>query len=199
MTSVTPWSVKGINPRAREVAKDLARRSGMTLGEWLTRVILDDEGPEDLTSQDEFAQRPARTYRSAAGAGGSPEDVARVLSAVDNLSERLEAAETRTGMAIIGVERSVRDAVARIEAGEREQVAVAARFEGAVNELNAGQTTLAERLRKYETDGSGPRSAEALRSLEQALGKVAGQLYDGESRTREILGGVEARVRLSPS
>ena len=194
MTSVTPWSVKGINPRAREVAKDLARRSGMTLGEWLTRVILDDEGPEDLTSQDEFAQRPARTYRSAAGAGGSPEDVARVLSAVDNLSERLEAAETRTGMAIIGVERSVRDAVARIEAGEREQVAVAARFEGAVNELNAGQTTLAERLRKYETDGSGPRSAEALRSLEQALGKVAGQLYDGESRTREILGGVEARV-----
>ncbi len=27
-----PWSVKGIDPKARELAKDLARRQGMTLG-----------------------------------------------------------------------------------------------------------------------------------------------------------------------
>ena len=46
MTSGAPWSVKGIDPKAREVAKDLARRSGMTLGEWLNRVILEDEGPD---------------------------------------------------------------------------------------------------------------------------------------------------------
>ena len=43
MSAGAPWSVKGIDPKAREVAKDLARRSGMTLGEWLNRVILDDE------------------------------------------------------------------------------------------------------------------------------------------------------------
>jgi len=29
MTSGAPWSVKGIDPKAREIAKDLARRSGM--------------------------------------------------------------------------------------------------------------------------------------------------------------------------
>ena len=43
MTAAAPWSVKGIDPKAREVAKELARRSGMTLGEWLNRVILEDE------------------------------------------------------------------------------------------------------------------------------------------------------------
>ncbi len=42
MTSGAPWSVKGIDPKAREIAKDLARRSGMTLGEWLNQMILDD-------------------------------------------------------------------------------------------------------------------------------------------------------------
>jgi len=205
MTSATPWSVKGIDPKAREVAKDLARRSGMTLGEWLNRVILEDEGPEDLTSQDQFAQRPARNYFATPRTPGAParfeapehaaDELARVLAAVDRISDRIEAAETRTSVALNGVEQSVRETVARIEAGEREQVAIAARFEGAVQELGAGQSKLADRLHKYETDGSGPRSAEALHALEQALGKVAGHLYDGESRTREILGAVEARVK----
>ena len=29
-----PWSVKGIEPEAREAAKLAARRAGLTLGEW---------------------------------------------------------------------------------------------------------------------------------------------------------------------
>ena len=41
MSSGVPWSVKGIDPKARETAKDLARRSGLTLGEWLTQMIED--------------------------------------------------------------------------------------------------------------------------------------------------------------
>jgi localization factor PodJL len=43
MSAGTPWSVKGIDSKAREVAKDLARRSGMTLGEWLNSMILQGE------------------------------------------------------------------------------------------------------------------------------------------------------------
>ncbi|MEO9168573.1 MAG: hypothetical protein ABI230_09235, partial [Aestuariivirga sp.] len=34
-----PWSIKGIEPELREVAKTAARRSGMTLGEWLNSAI----------------------------------------------------------------------------------------------------------------------------------------------------------------
>ncbi|MFL5259802.1 MAG: peptidoglycan-binding protein [Hyphomicrobiales bacterium] len=42
-----PWSVKGIGDDAREAAKLAARRSGLTLGEWLNSVILDQAEAED--------------------------------------------------------------------------------------------------------------------------------------------------------
>lgn len=48
MSAAAPWSVKGIDPKAREVAKDLARRSGMTLGEWLNTMIMDDVDDEEI-------------------------------------------------------------------------------------------------------------------------------------------------------
>lgn len=35
-----PWSVKGIRPETRETAREAARRSGMSLGDWLNSVIL---------------------------------------------------------------------------------------------------------------------------------------------------------------
>ena len=47
MSAGAPWSVKGIDPKAREVAKDLARRSGMTLGEWLNQMIMEGDGEDD--------------------------------------------------------------------------------------------------------------------------------------------------------
>jgi localization factor PodJL len=205
MTAAAPWSVKGIDPKAREVAKDLARRSGMTLGEWLNRMILDDEGPEDAVSEADLARRPLPTYfESLRRTDDAPprveaaehpaDEMGRIALALDRLSERLEVSESRTGLAVSGVEHSVRSALARIEAAEREHVAVAARFEGAVEEVASEQSRVAERLRRMEAEAVGPRSAEALRALEGAVGKVANHLYEGETRTREALGAIEARM-----
>ena len=36
-----PWHVKGVRPEAREVARDAARRSGLSVGEWLNSIIID--------------------------------------------------------------------------------------------------------------------------------------------------------------
>jgi len=36
-----PWHVKGVDPDAREVARDAARRSGLSVGEWLNSLIID--------------------------------------------------------------------------------------------------------------------------------------------------------------
>jgi localization factor PodJL len=49
MSLPSPWSVKGVQPRTREAAKDLARREGLTLGEWLNRLIgdVDEDGNTD--------------------------------------------------------------------------------------------------------------------------------------------------------
>ncbi|MET0273894.1 MAG: Localization factor PodJS, partial [Phenylobacterium sp.] len=202
MSVGTPWSVKGIDPKAREVAKDLARRSGMTLGEWLNRVILEDDVPEDVTSEDHFSDRPQRGFTelprprlvSSTPMPSRADDLGRIAYALDRLTDRIEAAETRTGLAVSGVEHSVRAAVARIEAAERDHVAVASRFEGAVDRVGSEQSRLAERLRRMESETSGPRSIEALRALEQSVGRVASHLYEGETRTNESLAAIEARV-----
>src|SRR5262245_46525930 len=37
-----PWNVKGIEAEAREMAQLAARRAGVSLGEWLTQVIMSE-------------------------------------------------------------------------------------------------------------------------------------------------------------
>ena len=202
MTAASPWSVKGIDPKAREVAKDLARRSGMTLGEWLNRMIIEGDGQgADLNAGSDNA--PNRAYLEIVKddapsrieiAEHPADEVGRVAIALDRLTQRIEAAEGRNAAAISGIDHSVRDALTRLGQSEREQIAVAARFEGAVDELKTEQARATERVRRIETEAAGPRSAEALRALEGALGKVAGHLYDGEARTREAIAALEARI-----
>lgn len=211
MTSGAPWSVKGIDPKAREVAKDLARRSGMTLGEWLNRMILEDDAPEEITSQTYFEDRPRaeRGYAEAPRAAApvldyssarfeAPQhpgdEMGRVAMALDRLSGKFDRGEPRRTPEAQAADSVMREAMARIEAAERDAVAVAARFEGAVQEAREENTRLAERLRRVEAEAAGPRSAEALRSLEAALGKVANHLYEGEGRTRETISVMEQRI-----
>ena len=177
MSAGAPWSVKGIDPKAREVAKDLARRSGMTLGEWLNRVILEDDVPEEVTSESHFTDRPQRPFaetpRFKLAATPGSQDLARIAYALDRLTDRIESSETRTGLAISGVEHSVRHALARIETAEREHVAVAQRLDGTVEEVAGEHGRLADRLRQVETSAAGPRSVEALRALEQSVTRLA--------------------------
>jgi localization factor PodJL len=214
MTAAAPWSVKGIDPKAREVAKDLARRSGMTLGEWLNRMIIEGEGQGgDASAADAFGggaqDRANRPYLHIAGDEDAPprieiaehpaDEVGRVAIALDRLTDRIEAAEGRSAAAISGIDQSVRGALTRLAQSEREQIAVAARFEGAVDEIKTEQTRAAERLRRIDAEAAGPRSAEALRALEGALGKVAGHLYEGEARTREAIAALEARLDAQPA
>ena len=203
MTSGAPWSVKGIDPKAREIAKDLARRSGMTLGEWLNRMIVEGDAVPEAPLEETF---PAPTESVVVGAprsggplryevAGHPADeVGRVAEAIERLTARIEAAEQRSTLAITGIDQSVRGALSRLESAEREQVAVAARFEGAVDEIKTEYGGVGERIRRMELESTGPRSAEALRAIEGMLGKVAGQMYEGEARTRETLATVEARI-----
>jgi localization factor PodJL len=200
MSAGAPWSVKGIDPKAREAAKDLARRSGMTLGEWLNRMILEEDGPEEISSQS-FFDRPSRPVPGSEPAikrYEAPEhpadDMGRVAGAMDDLARRIEIAEARAAEAIREVDGRVRAALGRIDAAERDKVAVASRFEGLADEIGGGQTRLVERVQKLEREAQGPRSVEALRSLEAALGKVANHLYEADSRSRQRMADVEVKL-----
>ena len=198
MSAGAPWSVKGIDPKAREVAKELARRSGMTLGEWLNRVILEDDVPDEVTAEEQFAGRPRRTSHDAAPKaprlrampGGG--DTARIAQVLERLTNHIEATETRTGLAISGVEHAIRLEGARIDTSERQQ------------------TQLANHLKRFEADPAGPRSAEVLRALEarvaasesrtsQTLDNLKGALLtlDGRLSSVERTPGVDLEPRLA--
>ena len=102
MSAAAPWSVKGIDPRAREIAKDLARRQGLTLGDWLNRMIMDDTSDAALAEQD------------AGGIAG--EEFERLSEALDRLGARVVSAESRSTLAISGIDQTVLGVLSRLEA-----------------------------------------------------------------------------------
>jgi localization factor PodJL len=51
MKSGGPWNLRGLRPETREAARDAARESGMSVGEWLNDVI----PPEDENEHDRYA------------------------------------------------------------------------------------------------------------------------------------------------
>ncbi|MFI4935588.1 MAG: peptidoglycan-binding protein [Caulobacterales bacterium] len=181
------------------MAEDLARQSGLTLSEWLAGMM-SEEGPEDATSQEFFSQgghaeTPRRPAPARFEAPGHPADeVERVTQALERLSDRIETAESRQALAISGIERSVREVISRLDGAEREQMQVAARFEGAVQEVQTEHARLSEHVRRVELEMQGPRSADAVRALEGALGKVASHVYDGERRSRDAILEIASRV-----
>ena len=52
-----PWHVKGVRPEVREVARDAARRSGLSVGAWLNSLIVD--AVAHLDAPTDRYQRPA--------------------------------------------------------------------------------------------------------------------------------------------
>ena len=91
MTSSAPWSVKGIDPNAREAAKEQARRASMTLGEWLSHRI-HEEGEGQAAAQ--------------------PASRGPLAAALDRLTTRIEIAEQRSTLAVTGIDQSVRASLA---------------------------------------------------------------------------------------
>lgn len=83
-----PWHVKGIDPEARYTAREAARRSGVSVGQWLNSVILEQAADEGIGfGSDESA---APRY------GG--EDLAGINERLDDLRHQLALlAENHSG------------------------------------------------------------------------------------------------------
>jgi localization factor PodJL len=192
VSAAAPWSVKGIEPKAREIAKDLARRSGMTLGEWLNQMILDDEddGVTPLPRRHQAVPRDDRRarLRRLDDAYGRDETLDRVAASVEMIAERLEASERRSTTAITGVDQAVSGLVHRLDNVDEQFRAHGRRIDDIAEELREGH----RRLRRFETD-TGPQTTEAFKKVETALGTLAGRFYDLEERQRT--GFIELRGR----
>jgi localization factor PodJL len=70
MKSGGPWNLRGLRPQTREAAREAARRSGLSVGEWLNSVIQQDDteyGEQmrfaDYDEDDDEGYRPRHDYR----------------------------------------------------------------------------------------------------------------------------------------
>ncbi len=83
MKSGGPWNLRGLRPEAREAARDAARQSGMSVGEWLNDVIRPED--EDYGERARYADddddrgiRPARPLsrlRARIGLHAAPREI----------------------------------------------------------------------------------------------------------------------------
>ena len=140
-----------------------------------------------------FGAESFRSRLQSVGRAAEAAELSRVTRALTELSQRIEAAEHRSTLAISGIDQQVMGVLSRIEDGERDAGATAARFDGALDEVRAAQEKIAARLAK--TDAEDAPRVEAMKSLETALARMAAQIYEGESRGRAQA--TEAREGLS--
>ena len=100
-----PWSVKGIEAEAREAAKFAARRSGMTLGEWLNSMILERADGKDDLDRRYGHRRPAPDARQGLG------DADDLRVRLDALAEQLSSLNVRDQDTATGryLSRSIQD------------------------------------------------------------------------------------------
>jgi localization factor PodJL len=64
MRQKVQWNLDGLEPEAREAAKEAARRAGMTLGEWLSQTIVDQSGRAPARA---YPQRADNSFRNDPG------------------------------------------------------------------------------------------------------------------------------------
>lgn len=192
VSAAAPWSVKGIDPKAREIAKDLARRSGMTLGEWLNSMIIedgDDDGytplPRRAHASDSFERR-GRSRRVDDAYDMDDETAQRLSASVDAIAARLEAAERRSTLAIQGVDQAVSGLVRRLDSQDGSSLR---RIDDIAEELREGH----KRLRRFEQE-TGPKTAESIGKVEQGVQTLAGRLYDIEERQRSSVNELRQRM-----
>ena len=184
MSQYGSWSVKGVDDRARAIAKEKARLKGVTLGDYINNLLLEGHS--------EAGPRDAPPYADQTRQSVYPEP--RRSPALDGLAQRIEAVEARSTLAITGIDQSVLGLLARLESSENSTSAMTAEVERMIDELRETHETLHEKVGALEADESGPKGLEAMKALEDALGKLASHVYEEGRLTQDESAAMKGRV-----
>lgn len=162
-----PWSVKGIEPQARETAKSAARRAGMTLGEWLNNVILKD-GEEGHTEADPI--RDPESWKRETGAELPWTGPIDALSS--SINAHLQETEARSTARLKHLEGAIGTIAERLVKIDQPQ-------------MSGGSPEMEGRLQRVEERQKGTLSKDHLKSLEAAVGQISVVLENSEARQNE--------------
>ncbi len=179
-----PWSIKGVEPELREVAKSAARRSGMTLGEWLNSAInvqADGTVPsEDGTS----AQSETRSLIST-------HPIERAASKLENIAAQLSRLASRETEGSYRPLPSAEDqfqfakVLGRVETSERQTTEQFAAMNDRLATISR-QITRAQPAKIEEAPG--------FMALEKAVRNIVEHLDVSDKRTRENMKSLQERM-----
>jgi localization factor PodJL len=183
-----PWSVKGIGPDVREAAKLAARRSGMTLGEWLNSTILElAEGSEDTEVAAPRARAPSPTpsiERTASRLEDIAEKLARISIGESSTASRFGIHAAQQEPDREGLHR----VLSRVESNERQTVEAFT----AVNErLSALSRQLSQRA-----IAAAPRVEDqpGYQNLEKAVRSIVEHMESSEKRNKDTFKSLADRI-----
>ncbi len=207
MSGAQSWSVKGIDPKIREAAREAAARSGLSLGEYLS-AALQGHRPPPVTLQP--PQRETSPQRSRTARFGSPayeaddeEDwhvsgpttLPRVTDPV-RLAQRIDSIERRTQLAVTGLDRAVSTI-------DRSMLGLAARIEDAERVSEESADRIAEALEHFRVAGDtlGGRLDHAQREVGESRHALEGAHNSSARRKanyRALRNGSKAKFRWLP-
>jgi localization factor PodJL len=189
-----PWSVKGIEPDAREAAKLAAKRSGMTLGEWLNSTIMDlaDDAavPAKAAKPSSAKARPTASANPQSSAAlertaSRLEDIAEHLSRLSQRETQVShpAADHRTDSELMS------RVLNRVENNERQTVE-------AFTAVNDRLAVLGRQMAQAAKSRVETRVEETAgyQSLEKAIRNIVDHMEASEKRSRENFKSLQDRV-----
>src|SRR5262245_26238257 len=175
MSGANPWSVKGIDPKVREAARDAARRQGLTLGEYLNQALAAHEGAKHASTETALARPRLQQLPQSFDADDGddyhwPSREARVVDPVATLAQKIETMERRSQLALTGLDRSVSaldrtmlGLAQRVEDAEAGAADAADKVVDALIQFRQANEALNSSLRGAETE-----AVEQRHALEQA-------------------------------
>lgn len=161
-----PWSVKGIDPKARELARERAQRQGVTLGQYLNSLLLEGDSPafDGIDLSDSLPR----------SSGSSDDhDLRRMSQEIDMLAQRLEASTSRSARAVSGIDKSILGLMGKVDVSGKAQLHALERVTRALGEIESTQTALRSRIETVEAGSGDAPTLEALKNLEASLGRLS--------------------------
>jgi localization factor PodJL len=168
MNSRVSWSIDGIDPSVRERAEAAARRSGMSLNDWLNSTVGESLPPSFGAAS---AQRPAAPGRQAP-------DVADIHQRLDSITRQIEQISRPAPRGEPTVARQLNDAISRLDA-RLSQISNPAPARQAQVQERQRQTELVERAAAQVYRPSPPLSPA---SMDFAIAEIAARQNELDSQ-----------------
>ncbi len=170
MSSAQSWSLKGIDPKVREAAREAAARQGMSLGEYLN-LALSGQPPNAAAPTQVQSLRPRggrlgahydlesdEDWHMADGAPRANES-ARLVQRIESIERRTQLAVTGLDRAVSTIDRSVLGLAARVEDAEAVSGETAERIADALEQFRVAGETLGGKLEQAEHEIAESRDA----------------------------------------